>query len=141
MKEAAMRAFSYASPTKKEEVAPLLGASWGETEILAGGSDLLSLMKDDITTPKRMVNIKQVAGMHAIQNIPDAITIGALCTLDQISSAPPLKARYPVLAEAAGEAASPQIRNLATIGGNLCQRPRCWYFRTGHGLLGQDKAT
>lgn len=134
-----MRAFSYASPTRKEEVIPLLGKNWGEVEILAGGSDLLSLMKDDITTPKRLVNIKQVAGMHAIQTGKDVITIGALCTLDQISSAAPLKAAYPVLAEAAGEAASPQIRNVATIGGNLCQRPRCWCFRTGHGLLGLNK--
>jgi xanthine dehydrogenase YagS FAD-binding subunit len=140
MKEAAMRPFSYASPTRKEEVPGLLGQSWGETEILAGGSDLLSLMKDDITTPKRLVNIKQVAGIHAIQTIPDAQVIGALCTLDQISTAPPIKRLYPVLAEAAGDAASPQIRNVATVAGNLCQRPRCWYFRTGHGLLALDKS-
>lgn len=134
-----MRAFSYASPTRKEEVFALLGKNWGDVEILAGGSDLLSLMKDDITTPKRLVNIKQVAGMHAITTPTDVLHIGALCTLDQISSAGPVRTHYPVLAEAAGEAASPQIRNVATMGGNLCQRPRCWYFRTGHGLLGLDK--
>src|SRR6185312_4150586 len=134
-----MQAFSYASPTKKEEVAALLGKSWGEVEILAGGTDLLSLMKDDITTPKRLVNIKQVAGMHAISNEGGALHLGALVTLDQLSKAGDVQHRFPVLAEAAGEAASPQIRNLATMGGNLCQRPRCWYFRTGHGLLGQDK--
>jgi xanthine dehydrogenase YagS FAD-binding subunit len=135
-----MRAFSYASPTKKEEVAALLGKSWGEVEILAGGTDLLSLMKDEITTPRRLVNIKQVAGIHAISNEADgALHMGALVTLDQISSASDVQHRFPMLAAAAGEAASPQIRNLATIGGNLCQRPRCWYFRTGHGLLAQDK--
>jgi len=134
-----MQAFSYASPTKKEDVAALLGKSWGEVEILAGGTDLLSLMKDDITTPKRLVNIKQVAGMHAVSNEGGALHLGALVTLDQLSKASDVQHRFPVLAEAAGEAASPQIRNLATIGGNLCQRPRCWYFRTGHGLLGQDK--
>jgi xanthine dehydrogenase YagS FAD-binding subunit len=139
MKEAAMRAFSYASPTRKEEVAPLLGTSWGETEILAGGSDLLSLMKDDITTPKRLVNIKQVGGMHAISNEAGALHMGSLVTLDQISGASQIKQHHPMLAAGAGEAASPQIRNVATIGGNLCQRPRCWYFRTGHGLLGLDK--
>lgn len=135
-----MRAFSYASPTKKEEVSALLGNQWGEVEILAGGTDLLSLMKDDITTPKRLVNIKQVAGIHAVSNgAGGSLHIGALATLDQISGASDVQHRFPVLAAAAGEAASPQIRNMATIGGNLCQRPRCWYFRTGHGLLAQDK--
>jgi xanthine dehydrogenase YagS FAD-binding subunit len=133
-----MQAFSYASPTKKEEVVPLLGKSWGEVEILAGGSDLLSLMKDEITTPKRLVNIKQVAGMHAVSNeAGGALHLGALVTLDQLSHAGDVQHRFPTLAAAAGEAASPQIRNVATIGGNLCQRPRCWYFRNGFGLLAQ----
>jgi xanthine dehydrogenase YagS FAD-binding subunit len=62
-----------------------------------------------------------------------------LTTLDEIASDPQVQREYPVLAAAAGDAASPQIRNLATLGGNLCQRPRCWYFRAGHGLLAQDK--
>jgi len=139
MKEAAMRPFSYASPTRKEEVSGLLGQTWGETEILAGGSDLLSLMKDDITAPKRLVNIKQVAGIHAISNQAGALHMGALVTLDQISAASQIKQHHPMLADATGDAASPQIRNVATIAGNLCQRPRCWYFRTGHGLLALDK--
>src|SRR5215471_1673581 len=135
--EAAMRAFSYVSPTKKEEVIGLLGKSWGEVEILAGGSDLLSLMKDDIVTPKTLVNIKQLPGLHAVSNEGAGMRLGALVTLDQISSAAPVQKQYPALAAAAGDAASPQIRNVATLGGNLCQRPRCWYFRTGHGLLAQ----
>ncbi len=134
-----MRAFDYASPTTKEDALRLLGKDWGEVEILAGGSDLLSLMKDEIVTPKRLVNIKQVAGMHAISNEKDFLHIGALVTLDRISAAAEIRERYPVLAMAAGEAASPQIRNVATIGGNLCQRPRCWYFRGGHGLLAQHE--
>jgi xanthine dehydrogenase YagS FAD-binding subunit len=133
-----MRAFSYVSPTKKEEVVGLLGKSWGEVEILAGGSDLLSLMKDDIVTPKTLVNIKQVPGLHAISNESGGMRLGALATLDQISHAAPVRQQYPALAAAAGDAASPQIRNVATLGGNLCQRPRCWYFRTGHGLLAQQ---
>src|SRR4029077_17741597 len=64
-REAAMRPFEYAAPKTADQVPALLGKSWGEVEILAGGSDLLSLMKDEITTPKRLVNIKQVAGLHA----------------------------------------------------------------------------
>ena len=130
-----MRAFDYTSPSTKEDAVKLLGKNWGEVEILAGGSDLLSLMKDEIVTPKRLVNIKTVAGLHAISNEKDSLHIGALVTLDRISTAGEIREKYPVLAMAAGEAASPQIRNVATLGGNLCQRPRCWYFRTGHGLL------
>ena len=132
-----MRPFEYSSPTSLEQVPALLAKSWGEVEILAGGSDLLSLMKDEITTPKRLVNIKQIAGLHAIGNEGGAVQLGALVTLDRIGAAAQIQKQHPVLAAAAGDAASPQIRNVATIGGNLCQRPRCWYFRTGHGLLAQ----
>src|SRR5258707_10746788 len=140
-KEAAMRPFDYASSTTPDQVPALLGKSWGEVEILAGGSDLLSLMKDEITTPKRLVNIKQVAGLHAITNEGGAAHLGTLVTLDRIGAADQIKHQHPMLAAAAGDAASPQIRNVATIGGNLCQRPRCWYFRAGHGLLGQKDGT
>jgi xanthine dehydrogenase YagS FAD-binding subunit len=134
-----MRAFEYASPATKEELVGLLAKAWGEAEVLAGGSDLLSLMKDEVVTPSRLVNIKQVSGLHAISNEKGDLHLGALVTLDQISAAAPVREKYPVLAAAAGGAASPQIRNMATIGGNLCQRPRCWYFRSGHGLLAQGK--
>jgi xanthine dehydrogenase YagS FAD-binding subunit len=132
-----MRPFEFLSPTMADQVPALLGQSWGEVEILAGGSDLLSLMKDEITTPKRLVNIKSIAGLHAIANEGGGVRLGALVTLDRISAAGDVQKRYPALAAAAGDAASPQIRNVATIGGNLCQRPRCWYFRAGHGLLAQ----
>ena len=133
-----MRPFEYMSPTTAQQVPALLGKSWGEVEILAGGSDLLSLMKDEITTPKRLVNIKNVAGLHAISNQGGNLQLGTLVTLDRISAAAEIQKGHPVLAAAAGDAASPQIRNVATIGGNLCQRPRCWYYRTGHGLLAQQ---
>jgi len=134
-----MRPFEFANPKTKDQVAPLLGRSWGEVEVLAGGTDLLALMKDEITTPKRLVNIKGISELHGVKTVPDALTIGALTTLDEIASNRQIQRECPEVAAAAGEAASPQIRNLATIGGNLCQRPRCWYFRTGHGLLAQDK--
>jgi xanthine dehydrogenase YagS FAD-binding subunit len=132
-----MRPFDYASPTAVDQVPALLGKSWGEVEILAGGSDLLSLMKDEITAPKRLVNIKSIRTLHGVKTEPDKLTIGALTTLAEIAANKQVQASYPALAAAAGDAASPQIRNVATIGGNLCQRPRCWYFRTGHGLLAQ----
>jgi len=135
-----MRAFEYTSPTSKEQVIPLLGRNWGEVEVLAGGTDLLSLMKDDITTPKRLVNIKEIADLRGITRGPvDNLRFGALTTLAEISRNQGVQEELPMLATAAGDAASPQIRNMATLGGNLCQRPRCWYFRNGNGLLATDK--
>lgn len=135
-----MRAFEFVSPKVKEQVLPLLGRNWGEVEVLAGGTDLLSLMKDEITTPKRLVNIKEIEDLRGITRGPGpGLRFGALVTLAEIGRNQGVQAELPMLALAAADAASPQIRNMATLGGNLCQRPRCWYFRTGHGLLGQDK--
>ncbi|HWX54640.1 MAG TPA: FAD binding domain-containing protein [Verrucomicrobiae bacterium] len=135
-----MRPFEYASPQKIAQVAPLLGQTWGEVEVLAGGTDLLSLMKDEITAPKRLVNIKDVAELRGVMPMhTPGLRIGALTTLAEIADNADVRQHYPALAAAAGDAASPQIRNLATLGGNLCQRPRCWYFRSGHGLLAQGK--
>jgi xanthine dehydrogenase YagS FAD-binding subunit len=127
--------FEYVSPNSVKQALGLLSANWGEAEILAGGTDLLALMKDYIITPKRVVNIKQLPGMHAISADRDELRIGALVTLDRIADAAQIRRDYPALAQCVAAAASPQIRNMATIGGNLCQRPRCWYFRNGMGLL------
>jgi xanthine dehydrogenase YagS FAD-binding subunit len=135
-----MRAFDYVSPKTQPQAFSLLGKAWGETEILAGGTDLLALMKDEVVTPKRLVNLKQIPGMGAVSNTKDGVSLGALATLDQLAEAPELKRNYPALAEAINEAASPQIRNMATLGGNLCQRPRCWYFRRGLGLIPRDES-
>jgi xanthine dehydrogenase YagS FAD-binding subunit len=136
-----MRAFEYVSPKTREQAVGLLGQQWGDTEILAGGTDLLSRMKDDVAQPKRVVNIKEVAAMHAITRSGRGMSLGALATLDQVLEAAQVRQQYPMLAVAVSEAASPQIRNMATIGGNMCQRPRCWYFRNGFGLLGTDPKT
>lgn len=136
-----MKAFEYASPKTPEQAVSLLGKQWGETEILAGGTDLLSLMKDEIVAPRRLVNIKAISSpeMHAISRTARGISIGALVELARVATVEDIRKNFPVLAEAAGGAASPQIRNLATLGGNMCQRPRCWYFRAGHGLLAETK--
>jgi xanthine dehydrogenase YagS FAD-binding subunit len=129
-----MRAFEYASPKSTQQAVGLLGKSWTQAQILAGGTDLLGLMKDDIVSPKRVVNIKDVGGLDRI-GLADAVVIGALSRLSDIADNALIRKKYPMLAYAIDEAASPQIRNMATIGGNLCQRPRCWYFRSGFGLL------
>jgi len=133
-----MRAFEYASPTTKEQAVGLLGTSWGQAEVLAGGTDLLALMKDDVVHPKRLVNIKEIAELHGITSNSKGLRVGALTTLGDLADHAEVIQNYPALADAVNEAASPQIRNLATIGGNISQRPRCWYFRGGFGLLPKD---
>jgi xanthine dehydrogenase YagS FAD-binding subunit len=130
-----MNRFEYVSPSTVKQALGLLSANWGDAEILAGGTDLLALMKDYVVTPKRVVNIKELPGMHAISMERGELRLGALVTLDRIADAAQIRRDYAALAECVADAASPQIRNMATIGGNLCQRPRCWYFRNGMGLL------
>jgi len=135
-----MRPFEYASPATKEQALELLGTTWGQAEVLAGGTDLLALMKDDVVHPKRLINIKQIADMHGITTGSQGIRIGALTTLGALADNANVIKDYPALAEALNDAASPQIRNMATLGGNLCQRPRCWYFRGGFGLLPKNES-
>jgi xanthine dehydrogenase YagS FAD-binding subunit len=135
-----MRPFEYASPTTKEQAVGLLGTTWGQAEVLAGGTDLLALMKDDVVHPKRVVNIKQIAEMTGVKQTPQGLRIGALTTLGELADNVNVVKDYPALAEALNDAASPQIRNMATLGGNLCQRPRCWYFRGGFGLLPKNES-
>jgi xanthine dehydrogenase YagS FAD-binding subunit len=132
-----MQPFEYATATKKEQVAALLTE---QSAILAGGTDLLSLMKDDVVVPRRLVNVKQIDGLRGIAYQPgNGLRLGALVTLAELAADAAVRQHYPTLSEAAIEAASVQIRNLATLGGNMCQRPRCWYFRNGMGLLPTTK--
>ena len=131
-----MRAFEYASPTTKEQAVALLGNSWMDAEVLAGGTDLLSLMKDDIVHPKRLVNIKQIQELDGIKPAGGAFRIGALVTIQELLDSPQVRTTYPALRRAAEGITSPQIRSMGTAAGDLCQRPRCWYYRAGFGLLG-----
>lgn len=126
-----MRAFEYTSPTTRQQAVELLS---GEANVLAGGTDLLSLMKDDVVAPKRVVNIKEIRELNGVHYGPRGMQIGALTSLGDLADNPLVKQHYPAFADALVEAASQQIRNMATIGGNICQRPRCWYFRSGFGL-------
>jgi len=133
-----MEAFEYASPTTKEEAVKLLAASWGETEVLAGGTDLLSLMKDYVSTPKRVVSLSAIKELKGISFKPaSGLRIGATATLQELLDSPDVKRQYPALIQAAEGVRSPQIQSMGTVGGDLLQRPRCWYYRGGHGLLAQ----
>jgi xanthine dehydrogenase YagS FAD-binding subunit len=127
-----MKPFAYERPSTLLEAVALLDGSGGSENArpLAGGTDLLPLMKEGIATPERLIDLKRLIDLDdAIELTTDGVTIGALATLDEIERSPFLHGPYAALAQAAGLAASPQLRNMATIGGNLLQRPRCWYFR------------
>jgi len=131
-----MRQFEYTTPQTTQQAIALLGQNWAQAQVLAGGTDLLALMKDDVQSPKRVVNIKMIPGLAGIQyNATGGLRIGALTRLADVADNADVRRYYPMVAYAFDEAASPQIRNMATVGGNLCQRPRCWYFRNGFGLL------
>jgi xanthine dehydrogenase YagS FAD-binding subunit len=135
-----MRAFEYVSAASTKQAINLLGATWGQTEIIAGGTDLLALMKEEAVAPRRLVNIKEIADLRGAKASAQGLRIGALTTLGDLSEDAEVRKSHPALAEAIHDAASPQIRNMATLGGNLCQRPRCWYFRNGLGLLPKDES-
>lgn len=135
-----MRAFEYTSPSSMQQALRLLGNSWDDAAPLAGGTDLLALMKDDIVAPRRLVNIKELGELRGLSiNAKQGLRIGALTTIQELADNAKVRQTYPVITKTASEIAGPQIRNMATIGGNLCQRPRCWYYRTGFGLLAKDQ--
>ena len=133
-----MRGFEYANPTTTEQAVALLGSSWADAEVLAGGTDLLSLMKDDIVHPKRLVNIKDIAELRGIKPSKAGLRIGATVTIQELLDNAQVARGYPALVDAAEGITSPQIRSMGTVGGDLCQRPRCWYYRAGFGLLAKD---
>lgn len=130
-----MQSFEYANPSTLQEALALLGTHWGPTDVLAGGTDLISSMKDNLMTPKRLVNIKNIKELEGIQKAGDGLRIGALVTMDELAKSADVRGEYKALADAAGGIPSPQIRHMGTVGGDLCQRPRCWYYRQGMGLL------
>ena len=134
-----MRPFEYATPKSAQQAVGLLSQNWSDAALLAGGTDLLALMKDDIVAPKRLVNVKAVSGVDTISyNARSGLRVGALVRIADFADHADVRRYYPTLAVVADDAASPQIRHMATMAGNLCQRPRCWYFRNGFGLLPKD---
>jgi xanthine dehydrogenase YagS FAD-binding subunit len=121
-----------ASTTVAEAMLAIPGGAPGEAMVLkAGGIDLLDLMKEGLLAPRRLIDLRAIAGLDQItQDSDGGLRIGTLASLEQVAAHPLIGERAAALAEAAGGSASPQIRHVATIGGNLLQRPRCWYFRS-----------
>ena len=133
-----MEAFEYTAPHSVNEAVSSLSATPGESDVLAGGTDLISLMKERIHTPKRLVSLKNLGELYGISSEGDGLRIGAMATLDTLLHNSQVRDRYPSLRQAAEGVSGGQMRAMGTVGGDLLQRPRCWYFRNGFGLLGQD---
>jgi xanthine dehydrogenase YagS FAD-binding subunit len=130
-----LRTFAYSRPTELGEAIAAVGGTDGDGDVrfLAGGTDLLTLMKSGIVAPERLIDIKRLPELtNVIEVGADGVTLGALTTLAQIETNEAIREAYTALAEASSLAATPQLRNMATIGGNLLQRPRCWYYRNPH---------
>jgi xanthine dehydrogenase YagS FAD-binding subunit len=125
-----MDAFDFVQPARLEEALKLLEGTGAVAH--AGGVDLLDRIKERIDTPSRLVNLRKIPELsRRIEEHPaDGLTIGAMTTLAELADSPLIREKYRALADAADHAATPNIRNMATIGGNLAQRPRCWYFRS-----------
>lgn len=130
-----MQAFEYANPATLRDAVALLGANWSDAAVLAGGTDLIGLMKDYVETPARVVNIKSIKELGGMGKTAGGFRIGATVTLDELVDSAEIRRQFPSLHTAAANVASMQVRAAGTVGGDLCQRPRCWYFRQGLGLL------
>jgi xanthine dehydrogenase YagS FAD-binding subunit len=123
-----MNRFEWAEPASVDDALALLGGPKAAAK--AGGVDLLDLMKEGIAAPGRLVSLRRLPGWDGISGDAAAgLSLGPLVTLARIAASAPLRAGWRALAEAAEKAATPQVRNQATLAGNLLQRPRCWYFR------------
>jgi len=125
-----MNNFKYLQPKSLQDASNLILENKKDALLFAGGTDALGLIKNNIVVPEKLVNLKSIKGLDDIKHIKGKeIRIGALVKLVDIAEHPVINEKFTVLAQATKLIASPQFRNIATLGGNLCQRPRCFYFR------------
>ena len=133
-----MRAFTNSNPKSVREAVGLLSQAHQQgrsASIVGGGSDLLGMVKEHLVEPDVLVNLRAIRGLDQIEMQRGHMKIGGLTTLDTISRDARIRKEYTVLAEAAENVGTPQIRNAGTLAGNVCQRPWCWYFRNGFPCL------
>jgi len=126
-----MRNFKIAQPKSLDQATSLLAKKKENVFLLAGGTDLISEIKEEVLEPEILVDLKAIENLSYIEKGEDGIRIGALTAIAELAENPIIKQEYPGLNEAAQSISSPQLRNMGTVGGNLCQRPRCWYYRDG----------
>ena len=124
--------FSFSRPASLRDAAALLERERGKAVVMAGGTDLLGELKDSTAAPARLVAIRQLKELQGIRAARGSLTIGAATLLADVVESEAVREQAPLLAMAAGKVGTPQIRNMGTIGGNLCQRPRCWYYRNNY---------
>ena len=135
-----MKAFEYAAPASEQAAVQLLAEAGADGEVLAGGTDLVGLMKAMIVQPERLVNIMEIESLKQINRTEDGgVRIGAAVSLEALIDSSDLT-EYAAVRQAAQGVNSMQMQCQGTLGGDLCQRPRCWYFRSGHDLLGPESA-
>jgi len=132
-----MKSFEYVAPNSVKEVTALLADTWGKTEVLAGGTDLVTCLKQHLTEPERVVSLRNIKELRGIRSEKSGLRIGAMTTLAELADNKTVQAQFPALITAIKGIGSPQLVNVGTVGGDLCQRPRCWYFRNGFGLFGK----
>lgn len=116
--------------TNARSIDDAIGQLSDKAIVKAGGIDLMDRLKEGLDAPSRLVNIRAISGLDYVKEESGWLRIGPMTTLAAIAEHPLIRQRYTALADAALKAATPQIRNMATVGGNLLQRPRCWYFRS-----------
>jgi xanthine dehydrogenase YagS FAD-binding subunit len=124
-----MKNFKLAQPVSVYQAASFLSAAGDKAMVIAGGTDLIGLLKEGLAEPEAVVDLTSIPGLASIKKDKDGLHIGALTTVSALAEDETVKRMFPGLRQAAAAVASPQLRNMGTVGGNLCQRPRCWYFR------------
>ena len=126
-----MKKIEYLQPDSVKSASSILNKNNASAIAFAGGTDVLGMIKDDLFEQNKLVNLKKIAGLNYIREAENGgLRIGALTKLSEIVASEIVRTKFTVLAEAAAEVATPQLRNVGTIGGNICQRPRCFYFRS-----------
>lgn len=123
-----MKEFKIAQPQSLDQVSSLLSQQAG-SPLMAGGTDLLDEIKNKIFAPEVVIDLKSVPDLSTIKTDKTHVSVGALTSISDLAENPIIQEQFPGLVEAALSLASPQLRNVGTVGGNLCQRPRCWYYR------------
>lgn len=129
-----MKAFTHASPKTIAQALTIIRdarAANRSVAIAGGGSDILGMIKERLVAPDVLVGLKTIGGLDQVKADKNGVTIGGQITLDALTRHDVIRQQYRVLAEAAQDVATPQIRNVATLAGNVCQRPWCWYYRNG----------
>ena len=132
-----MKSFDYAHPQTEAEAVEFLAEYPTETALLAGGTDLVSLMKQDVVSPRRVVDIKNIESLHGIREADGGVLVGTLATLEEMNDSPLLREHRSFLDVIDGIHAI-QLQSNGSLGGDLCLLPNCWYFRSGYGLLAME---